>query len=85
MDAMNSGHYTVTVTAPGFEIASTHNLNVPSSVVTTYDPVMTVGEVSQAVTVRSEFEQYQYGEWPVIEHGRHGGAFEDSGVYVESD
>jgi hypothetical protein len=53
MDAINSGHYTVTVTAAGFEIASTHNLNVPSSVVTTYDPVMTVGEVSQAVTVEA--------------------------------
>ena len=53
MDAINSGHYTVTVTAVGFEIAKTHDLNVLPSVVTTHDPVLTVGEVSQAVTVEA--------------------------------
>ena len=53
VDAVNSGHYTVTVTAGGFETANTRDLNVLPSIVTTYDPVLTVGEVSQAVTVEA--------------------------------
>jgi outer membrane receptor protein involved in Fe transport len=53
MDAVNSGHYTVNVQATGFDTANTRDLNVLPSVVTTYDPVLTVGEVSQAVTVEA--------------------------------
>lgn len=53
IDAMNSGHYTVNVQAGGFETANTRDVNVVSSVVTTFDPVLTVGEVSQAVTVEA--------------------------------
>jgi hypothetical protein len=53
IDAVNSGHYTVNVQAGGFQTASTHDINVVPSIVTTYDPVLTVGEVSQAVTVEA--------------------------------
>jgi outer membrane receptor protein involved in Fe transport len=53
IDAVNSGHYTVTVEATGFETANTRDLAVPPSIVTTYDPVLNVGEVSQAVTVEA--------------------------------
>src|SRR5277367_1389276 len=54
IDAVNSGHYTVNVRAGGFETANTRDVNVVSSVVTTFDPVLTVGEVSQAVTVEAD-------------------------------
>jgi outer membrane receptor protein involved in Fe transport len=53
IDAVNSGHYTVNVVAGGFEAATTRGLNVTPSIVTTFDPVLTVGEVSQAVTVEA--------------------------------
>jgi hypothetical protein len=53
IDAVNAGHYTVNVKAGGFETANTHDLNVVPSVVTTFDPVLTVGEVSQAVNVEA--------------------------------
>jgi hypothetical protein len=53
IDAVNSGHYTVNVQAGGFETANTHDLNVAPSIVTTFDPVLTVGEVSQAITVEA--------------------------------
>jgi outer membrane receptor protein involved in Fe transport len=53
IDAVNSGHYTVSVKAGGFETANTHDLNVVPSIVTTFDPVLTVGEVSQAVNVEA--------------------------------
>src|SRR5258707_6345422 len=53
IDAVNSGHYTVNVQAGGFQTASTRDINVVPSIVTTYDPVLTVGEVSQAVTVEA--------------------------------
>src|ERR1700675_3030898 len=36
MDAVNSGHYTVRVTAGGFETAVTRDLSVASSIVTTF-------------------------------------------------
>ena len=39
--------------AGGFQTANTHDINVVPSIVTTYDPVLTVGEVSQAVTVEA--------------------------------
>ncbi|HWW96669.1 MAG TPA: carboxypeptidase regulatory-like domain-containing protein [Edaphobacter sp.] len=53
IDAVNSGHYMVSVQAGGFETANTRDINVVPSIVTTYDPVLTVGEVSQAVTVEA--------------------------------
>ena len=53
IDAVNSGHYTVSVQAGGFQTANTHDINVVPSIVTTYDPVLTVGEISQAVTVEA--------------------------------
>jgi len=53
IDALNSGHYTMSVQAGGFDTANTHDLNVVPSVVTTFDPVLNVGEVSQAVTVEA--------------------------------
>src|SRR5882724_3573078 len=54
IDAVNSGHYTVSVQAGGFQTANTHDINIVPSIVTTYDPVLTVGEVSQAVTVEAD-------------------------------
>ena len=53
IDALNSGHYTMSVQAGGFDTANTRDLNVVPSVVTTFDPVLNVGEVSQAVTVEA--------------------------------
>src|SRR5258708_5830178 len=53
IDAVNSGHYAVNVEAGGFQTANTHDINVAPSIVTTYDPVLTVGEISQAVTVEA--------------------------------
>src|SRR5438105_2291428 len=53
IDAINSGHYTVSAQAGGFQTANTRDINVVPSVVTTYDPVLTVGEVSQAITVEA--------------------------------
>src|SRR5580704_7590923 len=53
IDAVNSGHYTVSVQAGGFQTANTHDINVVPSIVTTYDPVLTVGEISQAVNVEA--------------------------------
>ena len=53
IDAVNSGHYTVNVTAGGFEAANTRDLNIVPSIVTTFDPVLTVGEVTLAVSVEA--------------------------------
>ena len=53
IDAVNSGHYTVSVQAGGFRHGEHARLNVVPSIVTTFDPVLTVGEVSQAVTVEA--------------------------------
>jgi hypothetical protein len=53
VEAINSGHYTIEVHAPGFDISSVRNLNVLPSVVTTYDPVLTIGAVSQTVVVEA--------------------------------
>jgi len=52
-DAVNPGHYTINVQVQGFGTANVHDLNVLPSIVTTYDPVLTLGEVSQAVTVEA--------------------------------
>jgi outer membrane receptor protein involved in Fe transport len=54
VDAVNPGHYTMSVKAGGFETANTRGLNVLPSIVTTFDPVLTVGQVSQAVTVEAD-------------------------------
>jgi hypothetical protein len=53
IDAINPGHYTVNVQSGGFQTANTHDINIVPSIVTTYDPVLTVGEVSQAVNVEA--------------------------------
>ena len=53
IDAVNSGHYTVSAEAGGFQTSNTHDINIVPSIVTTYDPVLAVGEVSQAVTVEA--------------------------------
>jgi outer membrane receptor protein involved in Fe transport len=53
IDALNAGHYMVNVQAGGFKTANTRDVNVVPSAVTTFDPVLTVGEVSQAVTVEA--------------------------------
>jgi hypothetical protein len=53
IDAVNPGRYTVSAQAGGFQTANTHDINVVSSIVTTCDPVLTVGEISQAVTVEA--------------------------------
>ncbi len=53
VDAINSGHYTINVQAQGFETGNVKSLNVIPSVVTTYDPVLTIGSVSQSVTVEA--------------------------------
>ena len=53
MDAVNPGHYTVKAEAGGFQTASARDINVVPSIVTTYDPVLTVGEVSQAISVEA--------------------------------
>ncbi|HEX3968974.1 MAG TPA: TonB-dependent receptor [Edaphobacter sp.] len=53
VEAVNSGHYTIEVNAEGFELSNVRNLNVLPSVVTTYDPVLTIGAVSQTVVVEA--------------------------------
>ena len=42
-----------TFSPAGFQTANTHDINIVPSIVTTYDPVLTVGEVSQAVNVEA--------------------------------
>jgi len=51
IDAINSGHYTINTQAEGFETSNVKSLKVEPSIVTTYDPVLTIGSVSQSVTV----------------------------------
>jgi hypothetical protein len=53
VEAINSGHYTISVQAEGFEISNVRGLNVSPSIVTTYDPVLTIGSVSQTVVVEA--------------------------------
>jgi len=54
IDAVNPGLYTVRVEAAGFEVSSVRKLNVLPSIVTTYDPVLVVGQVSETVTVDAD-------------------------------
>src|SRR5882757_1138254 len=53
IDAINPGHYTISAQAAGFQMANTRDINIVPSIVTTYDPVLTVGEVAQAVNVEA--------------------------------
>jgi outer membrane receptor protein involved in Fe transport len=53
IDAINPGHYTISAQAAGFQTANTRDINIVPSIVTTYDPVLTVGEVAQAVNVEA--------------------------------
>ena len=54
MDAVPPGLCTVQVEAAGFENSSARNLNVEPSIVTSYDPQLTVGKVSETVTVDAD-------------------------------
>jgi hypothetical protein len=51
--SINPDHYTFNVQSWVFQTANTHDINIVPSIVTTYDPVLTVGEVSQAVNVEA--------------------------------
>ncbi len=84
MDAVNPGHYTVSVLAGGFEMANTRDLYVAPSIVTTFDPVLTVGEVSQAVNVEANTNNINTEKRPAIEYGRHDRACEDPRLHFES-
>jgi outer membrane receptor protein involved in Fe transport len=53
IEAINPGLYTIHVEKAGFNASNSKDLNVTPSQVTTYDPVLTVGEVSQTVTVEA--------------------------------
>jgi len=51
IDAVNPGHYTLYVQANSFDAAEVRNLNVLPSVVTTFNPSLRSGTLSQTVTV----------------------------------
>lgn len=53
IDAVNPGHYAVHVEAPSFQSVDARNLNVPPSVVTSYNPVLGTGSVAETVTVNA--------------------------------
>ena len=53
IDAVNPGHYMLHIEAQGFRAAEVRDLNVLPSIVTSYNPVLIVGEVSQIVTVEA--------------------------------
>src|SRR5580698_2972902 len=54
IDAVNPGSYTVRVEAAGFEASSARNLDIQPSIVTSYDPILVVGKVSETVTVDAD-------------------------------
>ena len=54
LDAIEPGLYTVRVEATGFEANSARNLNVTPSIVTSYDPTLTIGQTSETVTVDAD-------------------------------
>ena len=54
LDAIEPGLYTVRVEASGFEASSAHNLNVIPSIVTSYDPILVVGKVTETVTIDAD-------------------------------
>ena len=51
IDALNPGFYTIQVEAAGFETSNVRKLNVLPSIVTSYNPELVVGKVSETVTV----------------------------------
>jgi hypothetical protein len=51
IEAINPGTYGIHVDAPGFQAFDIKGVIVPASVVTTYNPVIAVGPVSQTVNV----------------------------------
>ncbi len=51
IEAINSGTYSIHVEAPGFQSFDVKGVLVPASVVTTYNPVLAVGSVTQTVDV----------------------------------
>jgi outer membrane receptor protein involved in Fe transport len=53
VDAINPGPYQIHVEMTGFAAADVKDLSVVASTVTTYDPVLAVGAVSNAVTVEA--------------------------------
>lgn len=53
IDAVNPGDYAVHVEAPSFQSVDARNLNVPPSVVTSYNPVLGTGSVAETVTVNA--------------------------------
>ncbi len=53
VDAVNPGIYTLHITATGFSATDVRGLNVLPSLVTSYNAAMTVGQVSQTVTVEA--------------------------------
>jgi len=57
VDAISPGNYTVRVEVPGFQQFSAKNVTVTASVVTSYDPVLQVGNVSETVEVQATTAQ----------------------------
>ena len=53
IDALSPGQYTVRIEAKGFQASSVRDLNVVPSVVTTFDPSLVVGSVSETVMVEA--------------------------------
>ena len=53
VDAISPGNYSISCTASGFATVSVKNVVVNASVVTTYEPVMTVGEVRTEVSIEA--------------------------------
>lgn len=52
-EAINPGRYQIRVTDPGFAAVDLKDINVPPSVVTTYDATMPIGSTSTSVTVEA--------------------------------
>ncbi len=53
IDAVDPGHYVLHIEAQGFRTVDVRDLNVLPSIVTSYNPVLAVGQVSQTVTVEA--------------------------------
>ena len=53
IDAVNPGRYTVRIEAQGFQASNVRDLNVVPSVVTTFDPSLVIGSVSETVLVEA--------------------------------
>ena len=54
MDAVSPGLCIVRVEATGFEASNARDLNIQPSIVTSYDPVLALGKVSETVTVEAD-------------------------------